>query len=128
MNSITNNLVKISVQTFYIENASNPLGGEFLFAYRINIENKNEFPIQLLTRKWRIADPLKPIQWIEGEGVIGKQPIIQPDQVFQYESYCQLSTEIGSMRGSYTFKNLYSNELFEVNTPSFSMVYDGLLN
>jgi ApaG protein len=60
--------------------------------------------------------------------VIGKQPIIQPDQVFQYESYCQLATEIGSMRGSYTFKNLYSNELFEANTPSFSMVYEGLLN
>lgn len=128
MNSITNNAVKISVQTFYLDNASNPLTGEFLFGYRIVIENKNDFPIQLLSRKWRIADPLKPIQWVEGKGVIGKQPVIQPFDVFHYESYCQLSSEIGSMRGSYTFKNCFSNEIFEVNTPSFSFVYEGLLN
>ena len=79
--------------------------GSFFFNYRIDIENQNAFPIQLLHRDWFIFDSLNPPTHVSGEGVIGQQPLLEPGELFNYTSGCELRSEIGSMQGFYTFKN-----------------------
>lgn len=78
--------VKISVEQFYQPEYSNPVQSEFMFAYRITIENNNAFPIQLLKRHWWIVDSNADRREVEGDGVIGVQPIIAPGEKYQYIS------------------------------------------
>jgi ApaG protein len=78
--------VNISVETFYQPEYSNPLNVEYMFAYRITLENTNSFPVQLLRRHWYIFDSNAEHREVEGEGVIGIQPVINPGQKFQYVS------------------------------------------
>ena len=113
--------ITISVETFYQPEYSNPLSYEYMFAYRITIENNNDFPVQLLRRHWFIFDSSGSNQEVEGEGVVGTQPVIQPNQQFQYVSGCNLRTEIGRMEGIYLMKNLNTNKLFEAKIPAFEL-------
>lgn len=115
--------VKISVETFYQVEYSNPLAGEFMFAYRITIENTNNFPIKLLRRHWYIFDSNGSHHEVEGEGVIGVQPVIQPGEKYQYISGCNLRSEMGRMHGTYLMENLHSRETFKVRIPFFEMIY-----
>ena len=101
---------------------------EFLFNYIVSIENKNIFPIQLLTRHWEIFDSLHPTRIVDGEGVIGVQPIMGPMQSVQYTSSCDLQSDMGYMQGYYTFKNLETDATFKVKIPRFNLVYDARLN
>src|ERR1051325_1260595 len=75
--------VTISVETFYQPEYSNPMNSEFMFAYRITIENNNPFPVQLLRRHWYIFDSNAEHREVEGEGVIGIQPQINPGEKYQ---------------------------------------------
>jgi ApaG protein len=113
--------ITISVETFYQPEYSNPLSYEYMFAYRITIENNNNFPVQLLRRHWFIFDSSGSNQEVEGEGVVGTQPVIQPNEHFQYVSGCNLRTEIGRMEGIYLMKNLHTNKLFEAKIPAFEL-------
>ena len=113
--------ITISVETFYQSDYSNPLSGEFMFAYRITIENNNDFPVQLLRRHWYIFDSNGSYQEVEGEGVIGTQPVIEKGDHYQYVSGCNLRTEMGRMEGMYLMKNLVTNKLFEAKIPPFEM-------
>ncbi|TBR18552.1 MAG: Co2+/Mg2+ efflux protein ApaG [Chitinophagaceae bacterium] len=114
--------VEISVETFYQQDYSNPLQSEFMFAYRIFIENHNSFPIKLHRRHWYIFDSNSTHREVEGEGVVGVQPIIAPGEKYQYVSGCNLQTEIGKMSGSYQMENLNSKQMFDVNIPAFVMI------
>ena len=82
--------VQISVETFYQPDYSNPVNNEFMFAYRITIENHNSFPVQLHRRHWHIFDSNGEYREVEGEGVVGQQPFLNPGQQFQYVSGCNL--------------------------------------
>ncbi|MFN9710526.1 MAG: Co2+/Mg2+ efflux protein ApaG [Bacteroidota bacterium] len=113
--------ITISVETFYQHEYSNPLSHEFMFAYRITIENNNSFPVQLLRRHWYIFDSNGSYQEVEGEGVIGVQPVIQPSEHYQYVSGCNLRTEMGRMEGMYLMKNLTNHKLFEAKIPAFEL-------
>lgn len=113
--------ITISVETFYQSDYSNPLTGEFMFAYRITIENNNDFPVQLLRRHWYIFDSNGSYQEVEGEGVIGTQPVIEKGEHYQYMSGCNLRTEMGRMEGMYLMKNLVTNKLFEAKIPPFEL-------
>jgi ApaG protein len=115
--------IQISVEVFYQQDYSNPLLQEFMFAYKINIENQNNFPVQLLRRHWYIFDSNGSTKEVEGEGVIGVQPTIQPNESYQYVSGCNLKTEIGKMHGKYCMQNLYNKNEFEVLIPPFIMLY-----
>ena len=86
--------VTISVETFYQPEYSNPITSEFMFAYRITIENNNSFPVQLLRRHWYIFDSNAEHREVEGEGVIGIQPQINPGEKYQYVSGCNLRSEM----------------------------------
>ena len=113
--------VKISVETFYQPEFSNPLNSEFMFAYRITIENKNNFPIKLLTRHWYIFDSNGSMKEVQGEGVVGVQPIITPEEKYEYMSGCNLRSEIGRMHGTYLMENLNTHKTFNVVIPAFEM-------
>lgn len=120
--------VQISVETFYQQEFSNPVSGDFMFAYRITIENHNSYPIQLLRRHWYIFDSNADYREVEGEGVIGVQPIINPGSSYQYVSGCNLKSEIGKMHGTYFMENTDSRQNFLVNIPAFEMVAPLKLN
>ena len=113
--------VKISVETFYQPEFSNPLNSEFMFAYRITIENNNNFPIKLLSRHWHIFDSNGSMKEVQGEGVVGVQPLIAPAEKYEYMSGCNLRSEIGRMHGTYLMENVNTLKTFNVVIPYFEM-------
>jgi ApaG protein len=120
--------VKVSVETFYQPDYSNPVNSEYMFAYRITIENNNSFPVKLLRRHWYIFDSNGSLREVEGEGVIGVQPQINPGENYQYISGCNLRTEMGRMYGSYEMENLNTQKLFRVSIPAFEMIVPFKMN
>lgn len=113
--------VKISVETFYQPEYSNPLNSEFMFAYKITIENNNDFPVKLLRRHWYIYDSDGSKREVEGEGVVGIQPVITPASSYQYISGCNLRSEMGKMLGTYLLENANNKHTFDVTIPAFEM-------
>lgn len=120
--------VKVSVETYYQPEYSNPVGHEFMFAYRIIIQNENNFAVQLLSRHWYIFDSEGSRREVTGEGVVGVQPIIKPGETYQYISGCNLRSEMGRMFGFYTLRNVSNHKEFQVGIPVFYMVAPMKLN
>ena len=114
--------IQISVETFYQSDYSNPTNHEFMFAYRISIENHNAFSVKLLRRQWYIFDSNSEHREVEGEGVVGVQPLLNPNEQFQYVSGCNLRTEMGRMHGEYIMENQNNKETFIVKIPPFEMI------
>lgn len=114
--------VKVSVETTYQPEYSNPANEHFMFAYKIQIENLGDYSVQLLRRHWVIFDSNGEKREVEGEGVVGLQPILAPGQHHEYVSGCNLKTDMGSMKGIYQMKRLVDNELFDVNIPEFTLI------
>jgi ApaG protein len=120
--------VAISVEVFYEASYSNTVNNEFMFAYKIGIENKNVFPIKLLSRHWYIFDSNGTKREVAGDGVVGEQPIINPNQKYEYISGCNLKSEMGTMHGTYLFENLFNKKTFETIIPNFEMFVPHKLN
>jgi ApaG protein len=120
--------VKISVETIYQPEYSNPANEHFMFAYRVNIENLTENSVQLLNRHWNIFDSNGTKREVEGEGVVGQQPVIEPGDIHEYVSGCNLKTDIGSMKGSYEMERIVDGLRFRVNIPEFYLIAPYKLN
>jgi len=120
--------VRISVEVFYQPDYSHPNSGEFMFAYRITITNESEYAVKLLRRHWTITDANGITHEVEGEGVVGQQPVIEPGNSHQYVSGSALKTEIGKMRGTYLMQRQYDEVKFKVLIPEFHMVAPYKLN
>lgn len=120
--------VKVSVETFYRPDQSNPLTNQFIFAYRITITNNTEFSIQLKRRHWFILDACAHNREVEGEGVVGETPIIGTGESYQYVSGCNLDSEIGKMFGTYLMERLIDKKRFFVRIPEFQLVVPYKLN
>lgn len=120
--------VKISVETFYQPEYSNPQNEEFMFAYRVTIENNNPFPVKLISRHWHIFDSIGTIREVQGEGVVGVQPTVKPGDKYQYISGCNLNSEIGRMHGTYLFINAHNQKEFIVQIPAFEMFAPSKMN
>lgn len=120
--------VNISIETFYQPEYSNPVSCEYMFAYRITLENNNSFPVQLLRRHWYIFDSNAEHREVEGEGVIGIQPIINPGKKYQYVSGCNLRSELGKMHGMYFMENSNNKQTFIIKIPAFEMIAPSKLN
>jgi ApaG protein len=120
--------IKVTVETFYQPDYSNPVSSEYMFAYRINIENNNNFPIKLLRRHWYICEATGNKREVEGEGVVGVQPVINPGENYQYISGCNLRTEIGKMYGTYLIENINNKKQFDIIIPTFLMSVPFKLN
>ncbi|MCD8513083.1 MAG: Co2+/Mg2+ efflux protein ApaG [Nitrincola sp.] len=93
--------IEISVDTAYLIEQSDPEAHRYVFSYHITITNHNNFPVQLISRRWLITDGNEQTQEVNGEGVVGEQPVILPGQSFSYTSGTVLPTEVGSMQGHY---------------------------
>lgn len=115
--------VKVSVTTQYIDDYSNPEQNHYIFTYCIVIENQNPFTVQLLRRNWQIWDSLNGKREVDGEGVIGQQPVLEPGESYTYESACNLTSEFGSMQGTYSFKRLMDGTDFKVSIPIFYLEF-----
>src|SRR5215213_11647469 len=114
--------VEINVETFYQPDYSNPEANEYMFAYRITLENRNSYPVKLHRRHWYIFDSNGSHREVEGEGVVGVQPTLNAGESYQYVSGCNLRSEMGKMKGTYQMENLDNHQMFDVNIPSFEMV------
>jgi ApaG protein len=82
----------------------------------------------LISRDWYIFDSLNEAKYVSGAGVIGEQPVLKPEEDFRYTSGCDLRSELGMMKGFYTFKNLTDGSIFEVFVPTFLLEYTYKLN
>jgi len=120
VSAITQN-IGVSVETFYQAQQSKPELDFFVYSYRITIKNEGDYTVQLLSRYWEIFDVIMEKRIVEGEGVIGEQPILSPGETYEYTSYCQLKTDAGSMKGYYTFQREVDELLFDATIPEFML-------
>ena len=119
--------IHIEVQTRYLEQQSAPQKQSFAFSYTITILNLREEPVKLLSRHWIITDQSGKIEEVEGQGVVGKQPVIEPGGQFQYSSGAVINTEIGDMKGSYTMQSS-NGETFETAIPLFVLALPHMIH
>jgi ApaG protein len=128
MDTTTTQGVKVSVTTNYLPDYSSPAQQHFVFAYKINIENNSEFTVKLLRRHWFIHDSNAVVREVEGEGVVGQQPVLEPGESHEYVSGCNLKTGIGKMRGTYLMERLVDGRQFHVDIPEFVLIVPYKLN
>lgn len=125
--AVTNG-VRVSVTTDFQEEYSSFEIGRFVFTYKILIENNSDFTVKLLRRHWFIFDSNGNIQEVEGEGVIGEQPVIDVGGKHQYVSGCHLETDIGKMAGTYLMERVIDGEQLEIMIPDFTLMAPARLN
>jgi len=113
--------IKISVRTNFQGTYLKNYKKHFAFSYRITIENQSNDSVQLNSRFWRIKDALNKNETIQGEGVIGKKPVIKPGESHTYSSGCLITSPFGSMSGHYNMVNFTSTRKFKVLIPSFKL-------
>lgn len=128
MNTAITEGIEINISTQFRPDLSSVEKANFFHNYRVTIENHNTYPVQLLHRDWYIFDSLNEASHISGEGVIGEQPILKPGEKYVYTSGSELFSEIGFMKGFYTFTNILTHTKFHVHIPLFELVYPGKLN
>lgn len=97
--------INIQVETNYLAEQSDPDSKRYVFSYHITITNKLDQPVQLLSRRWLIIDGNEHSQEVEGEGVVGEQPVIAPKASYSYTSGTVLATSVGSMQGHYEMRS-----------------------
>lgn len=93
--------IQVSARTAFIPEQSDLDGGRYVFAYTITITNAGSVPAQLVSRHWIITDANNQIQEVRGLGVVGEQPLLRPNESFQYTSGTAIATPVGTMRGTY---------------------------
>lgn len=128
MNTQITSGVKVSVDVVYQPEYSNPATMHFMFSYQITIENLSDVTIQLINRHWDIFDSFGDLKQVNGEGVVGEQPILIPGAVYQYVSGCNLKSEIGYMEGHYEMIKEVNGETFHVEIPRFNLIASFKLN
>lgn len=111
----------------YIAEQSDPANDSYVFAYAITIENVGTVPAQLISRHWIITDGSGEVQEVRGLGVVGRQPLLQPGEKFEYTSGCQLDTPVGTMRGSYQMTAVDGKQ-FEAQVPEFTLAVPRVLH
>ena len=112
--------IAVSVQPMFVEERSDMVRGLFFFAYFITISNSGTAAVQLLKRRWNIRDSAGPDYEVGGEGVVGRQPVIQAGGTHFYNSFCILKSFEGSMEGNYLMTH-EDGSSFEVVIPKFHL-------
>jgi len=110
----------IVIQTLvnYLPEQSDEAGNRFVFSYTITITNLGQATAKLISRHWIITDAHNHVQEVRGQGVVGEQPVLKPSQSFEYTSGTVLTTQVGTMRGSYQMQADDGSQ-FEVEIPQF---------
>lgn len=120
--------IKVTIQTTFEGTFFKNYKMHYAFGYTITIENQSKDTVQLVSRHWDVFDSLKELESIDGEGVIGKKPVIKPGKSHTYSSGCLLASPIGAMKGHYNMMNLTSEENIEVEVPTFKLAAPFALN
>jgi ApaG protein len=128
METLTTNGITVSVEAHYLPAHSDPRTSKYIFGYYITIENGSPFTVQLLRRHWVIQDAGGQLREVEGEGVVGQQPVLSPGERHEYTSFCNLATDLGKMSGTYLMARHDDESLFEVVIPEFRLVAPFKLN
>ncbi|MGB7184442.1 MAG: Co2+/Mg2+ efflux protein ApaG [Burkholderiaceae bacterium] len=110
--------IRIAIEAKFVPEHSNPDNREYAFAYTVNIINDGSVPAQLISRRWIIEDESGEMIEVQGLGVVGYQPLLQPGEQFEYTSGSQLRTPTGSMHGSYFFV-AEDGHRFDADIPAF---------
>ncbi len=113
--------ITVQVRVAYLDEQSAPEAGQFFWAYHITIINQSLETVQLLKRSWYITDASGRVQRVHGDGVVGKQPVLEPGARFEYSSGTPLGTATGFMVGTYHMQLVPSGMLFDVAVPAFSL-------
>jgi len=112
--------IRVSVRAQYDHRRSNPAQSQWFFLYTVSIANESHDTVQLISRHWVITDGMGEVQEVQGPGVIGEQPVLEPGQSFEYTSGCPLTTPFGAMNGTYQMINQVG-EQFDVEIAPFTL-------
>jgi len=112
--------VKVSARTAFIPEQSDVNAGRYVFAYTITVLNTGSVTAQLLSRHWIITDSNDHVQEVRGKGVVGEQPVLKPNESFEYTSGTAIATPVGTMRGSYQMRGEDGIE-FDAPIPEFTL-------
>ncbi len=131
MTNLTTHEITVSAESTFQQRYSQPMADQFVFSYRIRITNESSRAIQLVSRKWEVIDGAGQRRFVDGEGVVGQQPRIQPGKSYEYTSWVQLRTPLGAMQGSYTMvrqDRRGRESAVEVRVPRFLHTAPQILN
>ncbi len=120
--------IDIKVNCIYLPEHSLPRENHYFFVYFITITNKGKQSVQLIKRHWDIHDSNGETRSVDGDGVVGETPVIEPGETYSYNSGCNLVTEIGYMKGYYTMRRLDDETEFYAFIPKFDLVVPAKLN
>ena len=127
MSSALTRGILVTVRTQYIPEKSSASARQFAFAYTVTIANRGTVKTQLISRHWIITDSEGDVQEVRGEGVVGAQPVLGPDEEFEYTSWCMIATPTGTMRGTYQMVTA-DGERFDAEIAPFRLAQASLLN
>jgi len=112
--------IQVSARTAFIPEQSDLENGRYVFAYTIIVTNAGNIPAQLVSRHWIITDANNQVQEVRGLGVVGEQPLLRPNESFQYTSGTAIATPVGTMRGSYQMV-AEDGRQFDAPIPEFTL-------
>lgn len=127
MSDATTRGIRVEVESMYVEERSEPRDSYFFFAYHVRVSNQGTQPARLISREWIITDSDGNVERVEGPGVVGEQPLLQPGESFEYTSFCPLRTSVGSMQGRYTMQ-MTAGETFPAEIAPFTLAVPGVVN
>jgi ApaG protein len=119
--------VKCQIHTKYVAEQSQPENNRYIFAYVITIRNLSTQTVQLMGRRWLITDSNGKQMSVEGDGVVGKQPVINSNDEYTYTSGTALETPVGVMQGQYIMQDEKGNEFITEIDP-FRLAVPNVLN
>ena len=113
--------IEVTVRAVFLEDQSDPDEGSWVWAYQVRIANHGPETVKLMRRTWRITDARGRMQVVQGDGVVGEQPVLEPGEAFEYTSGTPLETPSGIMAGAYHMVATVSGETFDAEIPAFSL-------
>jgi ApaG protein len=119
--------IQVQVRSEYVPARSSPREGSYFFQYHVRIANVGEETAQLISREWIITNAEGEVERVKGPGVVGEQPVLPPGSAFDYTSFCELKTAVGSMHGSYQMMTA-SGERFDAIIAPFTLAVPNALN
>jgi ApaG protein len=125
--SATTHGIQVDVAARFVADQSSPDSGDWFFAYQITISNLSQRTVQLISREWVITNAEGKVEVVRGDGVVGHQPLLRPNEGFQYVSGCPLDTAVGTMRGKYRMHEP-DGAWFDVDIAEFTLADPMSLN
>ncbi len=119
--------IQIQVRSEYVAARSSPRESSYFFQYHVRIANVGEETAQLISREWIITNADGDVERVKGPGVVGEQPVLPPGSSFDYTSFCELKTAVGSMHGSYQMVTA-DGDRFDAIIAPFTLAMPNALN